>query len=93
MRESELELKRYQIIVRTLNVEGFYPARQSSFTISNINALLVTRRRKKMIGSRPQPPNGYLKSKGLAKEVGINPATLTGWRHRGWVQAKQAGRR
>jgi DNA invertase Pin-like site-specific DNA recombinase len=103
MKDADLLLERAQQlynfgyprneIVCILNNEGFQPARQSSFTPTNINALLLTLRRKGMIGSRPKLPQGFWRSRSLSKELGINPATLTGWRHRSWVQAKHAGRR
>jgi len=103
LKDSELLLGRAQQLynlgyprkdlIATLNDEGFHPARQSKFTLININALLLVLRKKGMIGSRPKLPQGFWKSVELSKKVGISPATLTGWRHRSWVQAKQAGRR
>jgi len=80
-------------LVSILNQEGFEPARQSSFTLKNINALFLTLRRKGMISSSPKLPQGFWRSGELSKKIEINPATLTGWRHRSWVQAKLAGRR
>ena len=80
-------------LVATLNDEGFQPARQSKFTLININALLLVLRKTGMIGSRPKLPRGFWKASRLSKEIGISRSTLTGWRHRSWVQAKQAGRR
>ncbi len=103
MRDADLLLERAQQLynfgyprrdlICILNKEGFAPARQSSFTWTNINALFLTLRRKGMIGSVPKLPQGFWRSGELSKKIGVNPATLTGWRHRSWVQAKLAGRR
>ncbi len=103
MRDGDLLLERAQQLynlgyprrelICILNKEGFEPARQSGFTFTNINALFLTLRRKGMIGSSPKLPQGFWRSGELSKKIGIDPATLTGWRHRSWVQAKLAGRR
>jgi DNA invertase Pin-like site-specific DNA recombinase len=80
-------------IMRLLNAEGFKPARKERFTDSSINALFLVLRRKGMIGSSPTMTGPWWRSGILTEKLGIKPPTLTGWRHRGWVQAKQFGRR
>ena len=82
-----------ETIIERLNAEGFYPARKEEFTKSSINALFLTLRRRGMIGDRPRVSKPFWRSKDLSGELGIKPSTLTGWRRRGWVQAKQFGRR
>lgn len=62
-------------------------------TESSINALFLALRRKGMIGSAPTMIGPWWRSGVLAKKIAIQPPTLTGWRHRGWVQAKPFGRR
>lgn len=80
-------------IMRQLNAEGFRSARKDRFTDSSINALFLALRRKRMIGSKPTMTGPWWRSGVLTRKLGIKPPTLTGWRHRGWVQAKQFGRR
>jgi DNA invertase Pin-like site-specific DNA recombinase len=80
-------------LIRRLNDEGFRPARKGKFTESSINALMLVLRRKSMIGDRPEVAKPFWRSKELSQELGIKPSTLTGWRRRGWVQAKKLGRR
>jgi hypothetical protein len=80
-------------LIQRLNNEGYRPARKEYFTDMSINALLLVLRRKNMIGSKPALSKPWWRSGSLSETLGINPATLTGWRHRGWVQAKQLGRR
>ena len=80
-------------LIRCLNNEGFRPARKSQFTESSINALMLVLRCKGMIGARPEVTKPFWRSKELSNELGIKPSTLTGWRRRGWVQAKKLGRR
>jgi DNA invertase Pin-like site-specific DNA recombinase len=80
-------------LIRCLNDEGFRPARKSQFTETSINALMLVLRRKGMIRARPEVAKPFWKSKELSKALGIKPSTLTGWRRRGWVQAKKLGRR
>jgi DNA invertase Pin-like site-specific DNA recombinase len=103
LEDSEALLKRTQQLynsgcprselIKRLNDEGFRPARKSQFTKSSINALMLVLRRKSMIGARPKVTKPFWRSKELSDELGINPSTLTGWRRRGWVQAKKLGRR
>lgn len=80
-------------LIQYLNGEGFRPARKGQFTETSINALMLVLRRKGMIGARPEVARPFWRSKELSKELGIKPSTLTGWRRRGWVQAKKHGRR
>lgn len=80
-------------LIRCLNNECFRPARKSQFTETSINALMLVLRRKGMIRTRPEVAKPFWKSTELSKELGIKPSTLTGWRRRGWVQAKKLGRR
>jgi hypothetical protein len=80
-------------LIQRLNDEGFRPARKSQFTESSINALMLALRRKGMISTRPAVARPFWRSKELASELGIKPSTLTGWRRRGWVQAKKLGNR
>lgn len=103
LEDSEALLKRTQQLynsgcprselIRRLNDEGFRPARKGQFTETSINALMLVLRRKGMIGARPEVAKPFWRSKELSSELGINPSTLTGWRRRGWVQAKKLGRR
>lgn len=78
-------------LIQRLNDEGFRPARRSRFTESGINALMLVLRRKGLIGDRPEVAKPFWRSKQLSSELGIKPSTLTGWRRRGWVQAKKLG--
>lgn len=80
-------------LVKRLNEEGYRPARKDRFTNTSINALILVLRRKGMIGSRPDLAKPFWRSRSLANQLGIQPATLTGWRHRGWVQAAKLGSR
>ncbi len=80
-------------LIQRLNDEGFRPARKSQFTESSINALMLVLRRKGMISSRPEVAKPFWRSKDLSNTLGIKSSTLTGWRRRGWVQAKKLGRR
>jgi hypothetical protein len=80
-------------LIQRLNDEGYRPARKGCFTQTSINALLLVLRRKGLIASQPALSKPWWRSSELSKELSIRPATLTGWRHRGWVQAKQFGRR
>lgn len=82
-----------QAIVDQLNAEGFRSARKEQFTLSSINALFRALRRRGMIGFQPQVTEPFWRSKDIARELDIQPSTLTGWRRRGWVQAKKLGRR
>jgi len=76
-----------------LNDEGFRPARKNQFTQQNINALMRVLRNKGMIGVRPKVVKPFWRSKELSAELSIKPSTLSGWRRRGWVQAKKLGSR
>lgn len=80
-------------LIQRLNDEGFRPARKSQFTESSINALMLVLRRKGMISTRPAVARPFWRSKELASELGIKPSTLSGWRRRGWVQARKLGNR
>ncbi len=80
-------------ILRTLNEEGFRCARNDSFTETGINALFLTLRRKGLIGSKPKLTGPWWQSGVLSRKIGIQASTLTGWRHRRWVQARQFGNR
>ena len=103
LEDSEALLKRTQQLynsgcprselIQRLNDEGFRPARKGQFTETSINALMLVLRRKGMISDRPEVAKPFWRSKDLSNELGIKPSTLTGWRRRGWVQAKKLGRR
>lgn len=80
-------------IIRRLNAEGYRSARKEKFTDTSIAALFLVLRRKCMISSKPEISDSWYRSGALADHLGIKPSTLTGWRHRGWVQARQFGRR
>lgn len=101
LEDSEALLKRAQQLydagcpqtelIQRLNDEGFYPARKSQFTKTNIHALMRVLREKGLIGTRPKVTKPFWRSKDLSSELGIKPSTLTGWRRRGWVQARKLG--
>ncbi len=103
LEDSEALLKRTQqlynsgcpreTIIDRLNAEGFRPARKQQFTETSINALFLVLRRRGMIGAQPEVAKPFWRSKDLSSELAIKPSTLTGWRRRGWVQAKKLGRR
>ncbi|MCA9211783.1 MAG: recombinase family protein [Planctomycetales bacterium] len=103
LEDSEAQLKRTQQLYNTgcpretiidrLNAEGFHPARKEQFTKTSINALFLVLRQRGMIGARPNVAKPFWRSKDLSSNLGIEPSTLTGWRRRGWVQAKKLGRR
>ncbi len=80
-------------MIRQLNDEGYRSARKEQFTDSSINALFLALRRKGMIGAKPVLSGPWWRSGDLSQKLGIKPSTLTGWRHQGWVQAKQIGSR
>ena len=80
-------------IIKTLNDERFRSARQDYFTATSVNALFLALRHKGMIGCKPTLRRPWWQSGELSSTIGIKAATLTGWRHRGWVQAKQFGTR
>jgi hypothetical protein len=83
---------RSELIAR-LNAEGFRSARSGKFTKSSSNSLFLVLRRKRMIGSKPAMSKPDWRSCELSRELGLAPATLTGWRHQGWLQARQLGSR
>ncbi|MBX3432382.1 MAG: MerR family transcriptional regulator [Pirellulales bacterium] len=80
-------------LIRRLNDEGFRPARKNRFTKTSINALMLVLRRKGMVGARPAVAKPFWRSKELSNALGIKPSTLSGWRRRGWLQAKKSGNR
>jgi hypothetical protein len=80
-------------LVKRLNDEGYRPARKECFTTSSVNALILLLRRRGMITSRPALSKPFWRSSELGEQLGIGASTLSGWRDRGWVQAKQLGRR
>jgi len=80
-------------IIRILTEERFRSARQDAFTETSINSLFLTLRRRGMIGSKPTLCGPWWQSGVLSRKIGIKASTLTSWRHRDWVQAKQFGTR
>jgi DNA invertase Pin-like site-specific DNA recombinase len=80
-------------MIRQLNDEGYRSARKEQFTASSINALFLALRRKGIVGSQPVLSGPWWRSGVLSQKLGIKPSTLTGWRQRSWVQAKQFGSR
>lgn len=78
-------------IIQRLNDEGYRPARKDRFTSMSIHALLRVLRSNGLIDSRPALSKPWWRSVSLAKDLGIKPSTLSGWRRRGWVHTKQLG--
>jgi DNA invertase Pin-like site-specific DNA recombinase len=80
-------------MIRQLNSEGFRPARAKQFTRTSFPALMLLLRRKKLVSNHPVLPENFWRATRLAETLGIACSTLTQWRHRGWVQATDAGSR
>lgn len=80
-------------IVEQLNREGYKRARGERFTRTSIGALFLTLRRKGRIASSRKIQTHFWRATQLCKVLGIKRPTLTGWRHRDWVQARQVGSR
>jgi len=80
-------------IAKQLNHEGYMPAKGDRFTKTSMGALSRTLRRKGLIKSTPEIAPNYWRAGALSEELGIGKPTLTGWRHRRWVQVRQVGSR
>ena len=76
-----------------LNVEGYRPAKNDTFTKTSIGALMLTLRRRCLIGERPDLSTGFWRANALSAELGLSRSTLTHWRHQSWVQTTQVGNR
>jgi DNA invertase Pin-like site-specific DNA recombinase len=80
-------------IARQLNHEGYHPAKGRQFTKTSVGALCRMLRRKKLIAKTPKMEPNYWRAGSLCNALRIGKPTLSGWRHRGWVQARQIGSR
>ena len=80
-------------IAKQLNHEGYKPAKQGRFTRTSMGALCRMLRRRGLIATTPNIPPHYWRAGKLCESLGIKKATLSGWRHRGWVQVRQVGSR
>jgi DNA invertase Pin-like site-specific DNA recombinase len=80
-------------IAEQLNRDGYCPARGEKYTKTSVGALCRKLRRLGIISNPPVvKPNDWRPSS-LAKRLGVKRSTLSGWRRRGWVQARQVGGR
>jgi hypothetical protein len=85
-------------IAATLTEEGFRPPKRASRLIAGI-----VRRLLDQLGLRPRVPRGVASGESpssgekwlqnLARELGVSPHTLHGWRKKGWMNARQVGGR
>jgi DNA invertase Pin-like site-specific DNA recombinase len=80
-------------IAKQLNHERYRPAKQERFTQTSIGALCRMLRRKGLIAATPNIPPHYWRAGKLCQSLGIKKPTLSGWRHRGWVQVRRVGSR
>ena len=80
-------------IAKQLNHERYKPAKQGRFTRTSVGALCRMLRRRGLIATTPHIPPHYWRAGKLCQSLGIKKPTLSGWRHRGWVQVRQVGSR
>lgn len=80
-------------LAKQLNHEGYRPAKGERFTQTSMGALCRTLRRKGIIAKAPDIRPNYWRAGALCDVLGIRKSTISGWRHRGWVQARRAGSR
>jgi len=80
-------------IAKTLNDEGYKPAKGNRFTQTSIGALCRMLRRKGIIARTPNIQPNYWRAGALCKVLGIKKPTISGWRNRGWVQVRRVGSR
>jgi hypothetical protein len=80
-------------IAKQLNHERYKPAKQERFTQTSMGALCRMLRRRGVIAVTPNIQPHYWRAGRLCEALGIKKPTLSGWRHRGWVQVRQAGSR
>ncbi|HKS97003.1 MAG TPA: recombinase family protein [Terriglobia bacterium] len=80
-------------IARLLNQDGFTPAKGPRFTQTSIGALCRTLRRKGVIAKQRRAEPHFWRAGDLSRLLGVKKPTLSGWRKRHWVQARQVGSR
>jgi DNA invertase Pin-like site-specific DNA recombinase len=80
-------------IAKQLNYEGYQPAKQERFTPTSLGALCRMLRRRGVIAATPNIQPHCWRAGKLCETLGIKKPTLSGWRHRGWVQVRQVGSR
>jgi len=80
-------------IARMLNQEGFTPAKGVRFTQTSMGALCRTLRRQRIIAIHRRVKPHFWRAGQLSSLLGIQKPTLSGWRKRHWVQARQVGTR
>jgi DNA invertase Pin-like site-specific DNA recombinase len=80
-------------IARLLNQAGFKPAKGASFTQTSMGALCRTLKRQGVLAKHPTTKPNYWRAGELSRLLGMKKPTLSGWRTRHWVQARQVGRR
>jgi len=80
-------------IADQLNGDGYCPPRGEKYTKTSVGALCRKLRRLGIISKHPVVKPNYWRPSALAKHLGVERSTLTGWRRRGWVQARQVGGR
>ncbi len=80
-------------IANELNKEGYCPARGEKYTKTSVGALCRKLRLMGMISKCPAVKSDYWRASVLATRLGVPRSTLSGWRRRGWVQARQVGSR
>lgn len=80
-------------IARLLNQDGFKPAKGARFTQTSMGALCRTLRRTGVIAKHRRVEPNFWRAGELSRLLGVKKPTLSGWRRRRWVQARQVGTR
>jgi len=93
IRELLDEGHRLSDIANQLNRDGYCPSRGEKYTKTSMGALCRKLRRLGMIARHPAVKPNYWRPGSLARRLGVKRSTLSGWRRRGWVQARQVGGR
>jgi len=71
----------------------YCPARGGEYTKTSVGALCRKLRRLGLIAKRPAVKPNYWPPSSLAERLRVKMSTLSGWRRRGWLQARQVGGR
>lgn len=93
IRELLDEGYRLSDIANQLNRNGYCPSRGEKYTKTSVGALCRKLRRLGMIARHPAVKPNYCRPGSLARRLGVKMSTLSGWRRRGWVQAREVGGR
>ncbi len=80
-------------IARLLNQDRFKPPKGPRFTQTSMGALCRTLRRMGVIAKHRRIEPSFWRAGELSRLLGVKKPTLSGWRKRHWVQARQVGTR